>query len=118
MTRRGTPPITARLADETAERIRRNHEQRLLEAEARPRPVIIADQVLAPGANVAVAHKLGRRPQWVGVSCVRGALNVGIVRDVTAGPPGLFNSPVDPTQVVMLRADGYNATVTVNVLVY
>lgn len=118
MAQRRTPPVTVRIADEATERVRRNHEERLTQLEGQLAPLVISGVKLANTINVVVPHRLGRRPRYVGVSCVRGALSTGIVRDVTdRSVPGIFNQPVDETQVVVLRADGFGATVTVDLLV-
>lgn len=109
-----TRSITRRLDDINAEEVRRNHEQQLAEVQALPAAGlrVIQGVVLPNGANVTVAHKLGRQPIYVGVSVPRGAAGFGSVIEVTG-----LSTPIDRTQVVVLQAGNFALTVTVDVLV-
>lgn len=79
---------------------------------------VLRDVKLEDTINTFVSHGLGRRPLWVRESCVRGAVSTGIVRDLSDGAlVGLFTGPVDRNRYVVLRADGYGATITVDILV-
>lgn len=110
-----TRPLTKRLADVDAEDIRRNTQRQLAELQALPASGIkvIRDVVLPNATNVTVAHKLGREPIWVGISAPRGAAGFGSVIEIT----GLTTPQIDRTQIIVLQAGNYAATVTVDVMV-
>lgn len=110
-----TPPITVRLADADAEKIRRNHDQRISELQALPAAAmtVIRNVSLPTGAAVAVAHGLGRAPLWVSESIVRGSTSAGAVSDL--GSVDLNGNPIDRSKVVVLFALGFGVTITVDV---
>jgi len=112
MTRRFVGPVSVRLADEQAERVRLNHDQRIRELQGLPGAQlgVISDVVLANGVETPVAHKLGRPPRWVRESCVRGAATPGSVEEVR-------NGSHDRSEVVVLKATGWGATIVVDVAV-
>ncbi len=95
-----------------AEHARRVHEECILELQKQPASSlkVIESVELEDGVDRPIAHKLGRKPQWLQVSCVRGALNAGRVEEIRSGS---YNRE----QVAVLRATGFGATVTVDVLV-
>lgn len=109
---RPSAPLTLRLPDEDAERVRRNHEQRIAAQEARPEPVFVRDVVLVDKTPTTVSHKLGRIPRWVGISAVRGAATTGSIQDNTLSTAG-----IDRTQSVVLKAIDWSATITVDLRV-
>lgn len=100
-------PLPLKLDDEKAERVRRSHEAALLELQARPasgeRIVTVS---LADGKATPVAHGLGRAPIMVTPSIVRGAASAGYIVETRDG---------DRTKAVTLTANGYGATVTLEV---
>lgn len=105
-------PLTARLADPTAERVRQNHDDRIAELAALPssglailRGIVLQDSVLT-----LVPHKLGRRPSFVRESMPRGASSTGRIDDIDDGS-------YDRTKFLGLKASGFGATITVDVQV-
>lgn len=110
-----TPPLVIQLADVESERVRANHEQRIREITELPlaRAKVIPGIVLADSVETPVLHGLGRRPLYVRESCVRGAVSTGRVEEVRS-----FGSTHDPAQRLILKATGWGATVTVDVLVF
>ena len=73
--------------------------------------MVIVTVDLADGVNTTVAHKLGRPPRAVVQGLVRGAASAGIIRDLTTAAR-------DRSKTLLLRADGYGATITVDILFY
>ena len=71
---------------------------------------VLSDVELLDGIETPVPHKLGKAPSAVTVTAVRGALLVGSVSDVRTGT-------YDRAQYVTLKASGYGATITVDVVV-
>lgn len=106
------PPITPRLDDPKLEEARRVLAAKIVELQGLPfsGAQVITGVQLSDGIDTPVAHKLGRAPVWAGVSCVRNASTVGMVQEVRS-------TSHDPKQYVVLRADGYGATVTVSLAV-
>ncbi len=100
------PPVTQKLDDAKADEARRAIVEKVSELQKLPLvdSQIVEDIELANGVETQVAHKLGRRPKHVSISCVRGASTVGMVQEVRGGN-------ADPTQVVVLVASGYGATI-------
>ena len=116
--RRQTQAITTRLADEDTERMRRNHEQRLVELQSMPASAltIVRGIVLpagSPGAPVSVPHGLGRAPRWVGPSAPRNVGTIGVIIDL--GSVDLAGKPIDRTKVVALVGSGFGSAITVDV---
>jgi hypothetical protein len=115
-----TPPISTRLSDEDAERVRRNHEQRISELQALPAAGmrVLKGIQLPPSTDVVISHGLGRAPQFVLVSPVIGALTGGgvLIREFR----GVTNagSPIDAAKSICLRADIATNTITVDVAVF
>jgi hypothetical protein len=105
-------PLDIALDDADAERVRRSHGDAIRELQGMPAAstVIIADVSLANGVDTPVPHRLGRRPRMVIVSPPRGASTTGRITEVRTGSH-------DRTQVVVLRADGWGATVAVDLAV-
>lgn len=107
---RFTPTIDQRL-EGTAEEVRRNHETCIRELQQMPGAgvAVIASIELADGVPRRVAHGLGRAPAWVGPSAIRGAVTSGHVGEDRS-------SGVDRTKAVLLVANGFGATITVDLL--
>lgn len=112
MTRRFVPPIARQLSDPDAENVRRSHAESIavLQKAAAGIPTVLAGIELADGIETPIAHLLGRKPVWVRESCPRNGVTVGSVVEVRSGT-------VDRSKVVVLRADGWGATITVDVAV-
>jgi hypothetical protein len=114
------PTQDLEIDDPQVDRILTSHAQAVVELQNLPGVGlrVVQDVELVDTKNTYVAHPLGRAPMFVGISAVRGALGTGIVRDLTDGKlTGLFTSPVDRKRYVVLRADGFGATVHVDILV-
>lgn len=97
------------LADPLTEEVRRTHAQAIaaLQGDANERATILLPNVVLPDAtNVNIPHKLGRAPRFVTVSVPRGAAAAGYINEVRTG--------IDRTKVIVLRADDFGATVTVD----
>ena len=103
--------ITPRLPEPQAEEARRVLVEAVRELQALPASAltVIPNVSLADGVLVPVAHRLGRAPLFVQCSLPRGAVTPGAVEEVRDG--------TDRTRVVMLRASGYGATITADVVV-
>jgi hypothetical protein len=101
------------LSDMNADRVRVSHAEAIRELQIAPAAGarLIAGIDLADGVATPIAHGLGRAPVFVRESCVRGAATTGRVDDVsrTAG--------YDRSKFIVLTANGWGATVTVDVLV-
>ncbi len=102
-----TPPSSQQLADPNAEAVRREHAEKIRELQQMPAAQldVIPDVRLPDGVVTPIAHQLGREPQWFRESCVRGAVTAGVISEVTG-------TAYDPTKYLVLRADGFGATIT------
>jgi hypothetical protein len=102
--------ITPRLPEPQAEEARRVLVESVRELQALPASslTVIPSVELADGALVSVAHKIGRAPLFVACSAPRGPAAAGYIEEVRDG--------TDRKRVVVLRATGYGATVTVDVV--
>lgn len=109
-----TPPLVIQLKDADTERVRRNHELRLAELAGLPlaRGLIVPNVLLVDGVATEVVHALGRRPSFVKASDPRGPSTSGRIEEVRAA-----GASHDPTQRLVLKASGWGATITVDVLV-
>lgn len=98
-----------KLDDTTAERVRREHHDAIQEVQQAPALAIktIAGQQLANGVTTPIAHTLGRSPVFVTASIPRGATSAGYIVEVRT-------STVDRTKYIQLQANGYGATITVD----
>lgn len=100
------------LPEAAAERVRQEHHRAIEELQALPCVTlrVIRDVELEDGKPKPVPHGLGRPALWVRESCPRGASTTGRVTEVRTGSG-------DRKHVVVLQADGWGATITVDVLV-
>ena len=99
-----------KLDDPRSEANRREHTEAIEELQGfvRRSQAIIANVELVDGIDTPIAHRLGRVPTFVNVSVPRGlALTAGVITEVRG-------SGIDRRAVVVLRADGYGATITVD----
>ena len=105
-------PVTPRLADDGAERVRREHDQKIVEIQKQPAMAltVIQNVSLVNGASTPVHHGLGRAPSWIKESTVRGAVTAGYIVEVRDGSQ-------DRTKVVLLQANGFGATISVDLAV-
>lgn len=101
--------LPIKLDDEKAERARRNHHDALLELQ---RVVISRENIktvtFPEGQDVKVAHKLGRAPIMIIPGTVRGAVACGRIDEVLTE---------DRSKLIILRATGFGADITAEVLV-
>jgi hypothetical protein len=107
------PVVTLSLKDADADRVARSHGraitelQGLIAAGAR----LVENIELPDATDVPVHHGLGRPPRWVGPSPARGtALTGGAVLEQRS-------ASFDRNDVVVLRAVGFGATITLDLLV-
>lgn len=105
-------PITPKLDDVSAEAVRRAHESAILDLQRLPSAQlrVLKDVSLADGIATPIPHGLGRVPQWVGISAVRGAASAGYINEKRDGTQNRH-------QFVVLQADDFGATVTVDLVV-
>jgi len=98
-------PITPRLDDADAERVRREHEQKLVEVQSQPfvGASIVSGRQLADGVATPIPHGLGRRPAFVFLSIIRGAASAGFIVESSRDD-----------KYVTLTASGYGATITID----
>ena len=108
------PPISPRLEDPAVDRVMRDHTRLLVELSTltTASAKVIPNVILVDATDTPVGHGLGRPPRWVQASCARGAagLTGGQVIEIRSGT-------ADRNEFVVLRAVGFGATVTVDVLV-
>ncbi len=106
------PDQPLKLADETAERVRRAHAAQIAELQKTPAVgmVVLPGVSLADGVATPIAHKLGRKPTWVMPSVPRGTTAAGYIVEVRDGTQDLG-------KVIVLKASGFGATITVDVAV-
>jgi hypothetical protein len=101
-----------RLADADAERVRQEHAAAIGELQNLPASAlrVVRDVVLADGVETPVSHGLGRPPAWSSVSCPRNPSSSGRIEEVRSGGH-------DRAKVVVLKASGWGATITVDLAV-
>lgn len=105
------PVVSPRLPDAQAEEARRVIVDAVRELQALPASslTVVPNVELPDGALVSVAHKLGRPPLFASCSVPRDPTSTGRIEEVRDG--------TDRKRVIVLRAIGYGATVTVDVVV-
>ncbi len=108
------PPLSPRTSsDPEVDRVLRDHTRLLTELSLLPMTFarIVPDVSLPDATNVPVKHGLGREPRWIGPSCARQGtgLTGGQIVEVLDGS-------IDRRDMVVLRAVGFGATVTADVL--
>ena len=101
-----------RLPDPALDAVRQDHAAAIGELQNLPAASmrVIQGVELADGIATPVAHGLGRPAAWVRESCPRGAATAGLVEEIRTGTG-------DRRKVVVLRATGWGATITVDLLV-
>lgn len=108
--------VDAQLDDPTAERVRRSTAEVIAELQdMMPKSVVIPGVVLANAVETPITHKLGRAPRFVQTSVVSGAATPGVINEFR----GKFSSgaPITRSSIIVLRADGFGAPITVDVKV-
>ncbi|MBP9863657.1 MAG: hypothetical protein KBD62_37265 [Kofleriaceae bacterium] len=71
---------------------------------------VIRDVLLADGVATPIAHALGRAVTWMCPSAPRGPASAGMIEEVRP-------ATLDRAQYVTLKASGWGADITVDVLV-
>lgn len=107
-----TPSIPAKLDDPDAERVRRNLDDRISELQALPftRATVIQNVSLPDATDIPVAHSLGRKPLAVLVSPPRDNTAAGRISETRA-------TNYSRDKVIVLQANGYGATILVDLVV-
>lgn len=100
--------VTAVIPEDTAERVRLSHADAILQLQAAG-GLILEDVSLASNTVTTVAHKLGRKP-FVFISPPRLAVTSGRIVEVR-------DSTVDRTKHIKLSAQGWGATILVDIWV-
>ena len=105
--------IDLQLDDRTADQVRRSVGEAIKEIQSRPAmsALVIRNVSLASGIETPVPHGLGRAPMIGLVSPPRGATTTGRIDDL----PGTKARPIDRASVIVLKASGYGATITVDI---
>lgn len=103
-------PITAKLADDDAERNRRSHDEKIRELQTLPAAslIVIPNVSLPDNTVTAIKHSLGRAPRMIVPSIPRNAAAAGIIRIVDSN---------ETASVIKVRADGFGSTIVVDVMV-
>ncbi len=100
--------LPLKLADEQTERVRRRHAEQIAELQSLPfaaaRKIAVT---LVDGIATAVNHGLGREPKFIVPSVIRGAVSAGYIVETLVG---------DRAQQVTLTANGYGATITLDLM--
>lgn len=106
------PPSSPKLADVAAEQARREHDTKIRELQLLPASAlrILSGLELADGVVTPVAHGLGRPPAWIAPSVVRGPAATGRIEEIR-------DNQHDRASVVLLKASGWGATITLDLAV-
>lgn len=104
-------PLGIKLEDPDLERVRRNHEERIVELQRLPAAglQVIRDVSLVDSIATVIAHGLGRAPVLVLPSPARGGTSSGSIVEVRDG------KQYDRSKVIVLTAKGYTTAVVVDV---
>ncbi len=105
-------PSTPKLADVNSERVRREHDAKIVELQNTPSASMkfISNVQLADTVATPIPHGLGRAPKFVTESTPRGATAAGRIDEIRDGSQ-------DRTKVIVLKATGFGATITIDVQV-
>lgn len=108
-----TQPLPIRLPDNDAEAVRRNTDQRITEIAKRPAIAmeVLKGITLADGVDTPIAHGLGRAPDFIRESCQRGGTSTGRITEVRDA------KKYDRSKTIVLRANGWGASIVVDVQV-
>lgn len=102
-------PVTPKLEDEASERVRREFDMKIRELQTLPAALLTVTEgiELKDATETPIAHGLSRKPRLVIVSPPRGATATGRIEEVRSGS-------YDRARVVVLKATGHGATITVD----
>jgi hypothetical protein len=103
--------ISLKSDDGDADRVRRSHAEAIGELQGRPMAAanIVEGVSLADGVATSIPHGLGRPAKFVTPSAPRGPSTSGRIEEI--------RGTHDRNKYVVLKASGYGATITVDVLV-
>lgn len=106
--------VQTRLTDPLLEAVRQDHAAAISELQNLPfaGARVISDVTLADGIATPVAHGLGRAPLFVSASCPRGPSTSGRIEEIRS-----TSGTLDRRKYAVLKASGFGATITVDVLV-
>lgn len=106
-----TEPPDIRLPDEDQERVRRGTRQSIRELQVMPAATLtpLGEFELEDGVSRYIPHGLGRKPLQVMVSPPRGPSSTGRIEEIRDG--------VDRSKFLVLQANGWGATIKVDVAV-
>ena len=101
--------VTMKLEDPAAEQVRVSHQRAIEALQQSPAATesIVSGISLPNGAAVLIPHRLGRVPSIVNLGVPVGATAAGYIVETRNG--------VDRAKFVKLTANGYGATITVDV---
>ncbi len=104
--------IQVHLPDPTLERVRQDLVAAVDELQSMPLAAarVVSGVVLADGVATPVAHGLGRPATWVRESCPRNPISTGRVEEIRTGSH-------DRSKFVVLKATGWGATITVDIVI-
>lgn len=108
-------PVTHRLKDDDAERIRRSHAGCILELQSVPvmGGTLVRNVELEDGISTPIAHGLGRRASlWPSAVRASGSATTGRIRDVTE------IVVADASKVVVLKAEGWGETIKLDAWIF
>ena len=111
------PPLDKRLADPIADQVRRSHANEIMKLQLLPSASlrVIPNVELVDGVAKQVSHGLGRRPLAWWPTPPRGAASTGRIDDLRSELPS--GAPNDVARTIALVANGYGATVIVDLVV-
>lgn len=103
-------PAAVYLPGVEAEQVRASHDRAIRELQASPlaRASIVADVELPDATEIPIRHGLGR-PARALISAARGASSTGRIEEVRS-------SEYNRSKVIALKATGWGATITVDVV--
>ncbi len=106
--------ISTTLGDQQAERARLEHARAIEELQRQPLAgaVVVEAVSLADGIATPVPHGLGRLPRFVLPSAPRGPSTSGRIEEVRS-----TTSTLDRRKFVVLTANGWGATIVVDVVI-
>lgn len=106
--------LSITLADEKAERCNRSHRERIDELQSMPLvgARLILGVQLADGVPTPIPHKLGKPATLVLPSPPRGAVTSGRITEIRS------TTGAAPEKYVTLQADGFGATIRVDLVVF
>lgn len=105
-------PLPIKLDDEKSERVRRSHAECIAELQKLPSSSIetLEGISLVDGVATPIAHRLGRKPRMIWTSPPQNATSTGRIEEIRSGS-------FDRTQVIVLKATDWGATILIDAAV-